>query len=136
MSPNCGEVGVGGKPETFTMLVLMFSLLLWDLGQMLVGCCLWLPQPYEWSSGCGKATFSNNPLVFKSVCFWFLQVLLMNTRGPRLVETKQADSSFAKGKEEAGCKKQAGCAALCSFAWSLMHVAPSPSGWGEDAAPS
>lgn len=38
---------MGGKAEIFVMLELMFSPLLWDLGQMPVGCCLWLPKPCE-----------------------------------------------------------------------------------------
>jgi len=45
-----------------------------------------------------KSHLSNNPLVFKSSYYLFLQISLVNARGPCLVENK-AESSFAKGKE-------------------------------------
>lgn len=48
-----------------------------------------------------KHHLSNNPLVFKSICYWFLQDLFMNKRGPRLVG-KQPENSSVKGSGEAG----------------------------------
>lgn len=64
---------MGGKAPICVMLELMLSPLVWDLGQMPVG----------WGLGCGKATCLITLLYLRAVnCF--LQICLVNTRGPRL----------------------------------------------------
>lgn len=45
-----------------------------------------------------KSHFSNNPLGFKSSCYWFLRISLVNTRGPRLVGKKKGWQQLCKGK--------------------------------------
>lgn len=110
---------MGGKAPICVMLELMLSPLVWDLGQMPVGWGLW----------CGKATFFNNLSYSRAVVSCFLQICLVNTRGPRLVERK-AHSSFAKRNREAEWKQQVGFTAQLCVEFNCLWLCDRQAGEG------
>lgn len=69
-----------------------------------------------------KSHFSNNPLIFKSSCYCFLQISLVNTRGPRLVEKKRLTAALQREKKEAEWKKHSSASSLISCGSEIVRL--------------